>query len=170
MPFPLLKLIEWLTIYKYFILFPLVVIEGPIVMVITGFLSSTGQLNFFIAYLVIIIGDVVGDSIYYSIGRWGGPQFIGRWGHYIGLNLDHIKKLEYHYDRHTAKTIILGKLAYSMEVPFLIASGLAKVPFLKFMFYVFIPTIPKSLLFVLIGYYFLIQILYPLIYLSVYGF
>lgn len=148
------QIIILLTAYKYLFLFPIVVVEGPIVTVIAGFLASTGQLNPFVAYGIVVVGDLTGDTVSYMIGRWGRRRFIERWGHYIGLTIERIQKIEQHFDRHTAKTIILGKLAYSLEMPFLVAAGLAKVPYRRFLFYTFIPTVPKSLLFLLIGYYF----------------
>ncbi|NCF75532.1 MAG: hypothetical protein GWO87_03545 [Xanthomonadaceae bacterium] len=148
------QIIAFLISYKYFFLFPIVVVEGPIITVIAGFLSSLGQLNVFIVYGLVVIGDLTGDTISYMIGRWGGVKFIKRWGHYVGLNIKHIEKLEKHFDKHTASTIILGKLAYSIETPFLISAGIAKVSYKKFFLYTLISTLPKSLLFLLIGYYF----------------
>lgn len=151
---PLTQIIQWLLTYKYLVLFPIVVVEGPIVTVIAGFLSSTGHLNLFIAYAVVLLGDITGDSLYYCLGRWGGIRLINRWGHRIGLTTERVNKIEQHYSSHAAKTIILGKFAHSIEIPFLVAAGVAKVPYRKFLLYVFIPSIPKSLLFILIGYYF----------------
>lgn len=152
MSFP--QIIFFLTTYKYFFLFPIVVIEGPIISVIAGFLSSLGHFNIFVAYTVIVVGDLTGDTISYALGRWGGIKLIERWGHYIGLNVGHVEKFRNHFDKHTASTIILGKLAYALELPFLIGAGLAKVPYKKFLLYTLIPTLPKSLLFLLIGFYF----------------
>lgn len=148
------EIILLLTTYKYLFLFPVVVVEGPIITVIAGFLSSTGYLNLFIAYAVILIGDITGDSLYYCLGRWGSIRFINRWGHYVGLTIERVKKIKQHFINHTGKTIIIGKFAHSIEIPFLIAAGFAKVPYHKFLLYVFIPSVPKSLLFILIGYYF----------------
>jgi len=153
MIFSFTTIIQWLLTYKYFILFPVVVVEGPIATIIAGFLASIGHLNLYIAYGLIIVADVVGDSIYYALGRWG-TRFVERWGHYIGLTIERVKKIELHYTHHAGKTLILGKLAHSIEIPFLVFAGIAKVSYRKFLLYVFIPSIPKSLLFILIGYYF----------------
>ncbi len=150
----LTNLTNWLLAYKYIVLFPGVVIEGPILTVIAGFLASSGHLNLFIAYGVIVIADITGDSLYYFLGRFGGTRFIERWGSKVGLTLERVEKIENHYAEHAGKTLILGKFAHSIEIPFLVAAGLAGVPYGTFLWYVFIPTVPKSLLFILIGYYF----------------
>ncbi|MFH1772988.1 MAG: DedA family protein [Patescibacteria group bacterium] len=148
------QIILLLVTYKYILLFPIVVVEGPIITVIAGLLSSLGHLNIFIVYGVVVVGDLTGDTISYTLGRWGGARLIERWGHYVGLNIGHIQKFKNHFDKHTASTIIWGKLAYAMEMPFLIGAGMAKVPYRKFFLYTLIPTLPKSLLFLLIGFYF----------------
>src|SRR4030043_408463 len=50
MLFELTQIIAWLAKYKYFVLFPFAVLEGPIVTVIAGYLSSMNLLNFWIVY------------------------------------------------------------------------------------------------------------------------
>src|SRR3989344_3685438 len=121
------QIITLLTTYGYFLLFPIMVVEGPIITVIVGFLSSLGLLNVFITYVVVVIGDLAGDSIAYAVGRWGGIKLITRWGHYVGLNIGRIEKFQDYFYTHAAKTIIWGKLAYGLEVPFLIGAGLKMV-------------------------------------------
>lgn len=153
MHFSLAQIIQWLLAYRYFVLFPIAVVEGPIVTVAAGFLSSLGHLNLFIAYGVIVLGEMVGDTIYYWLGRWGGYPFINHVGRHVGITAERVEKIEKHYANHPARTIILGKFAYSLELPFLIAAGLFKVDYKKFASYVFIASVPKSFIFILIGYY-----------------
>src|SRR3989338_6750213 len=74
-------IIALLTTYKYLLLFPIVIVEGPIITVIAGFLSSLGQLNFFISYAIAVVGDVVGDCIYYALGFYGRQKFV--WYNFI---------------------------------------------------------------------------------------
>lgn len=148
------QIINWLLHYKYFVLFPVTIIEGPIVTVIAGFLSSLGYLNVVIVYLLAVIGDLVGDSIYYSIGKWGKRGFIKRWGKYIGLNEDRIGHLEGHFQKHSGKTLIIGKWSHAVGAVVLIAAGVAEMSFWRFVWFNFIASIPKSLIFIFIGFYF----------------
>ena len=60
--FSLDQIIGWLLVYKYFILFPVMVIEGPIITIIAGFLSSLELLNPFLVYVVVVIADLTGSS------------------------------------------------------------------------------------------------------------
>lgn len=150
----LLQITQWLIQYKYLILFPIVVAEGPIATVIAGFILSLGYMNFFIAYAVIIAGDIAGDAVYYVIGRFGGRHFVERWGRYIGLNPERVFHFEKHFEKHGSKTLLLGKLAHGIGAIFLVAAGLVRMPFLKFISANFFATLIKSLALLLIGFYF----------------
>jgi len=147
-------LILLITKYGYFILFPLATIEGPIITVIGGFLASLGFLNAFIVYGVVIMGDLVGDVIFYAIGRWGGRKFVEKWGQYIGVTPERVLHLEKHFEKHNVKTILFGKWTQSVGFAILMAAGMAKAPFKKFIWLNLIGSLPKSLAFLLIGYYF----------------
>ena len=138
----------------FLILFLLAFVEGPIITVIAGFLSSLGHLNIFIAYAVIVCGDVFGDIMYYSFGYYGREKFIERWGHYLGITMERIKRLEEHFKEHSGKTILFGKWTHAIGFAILLVAGIVKMPFRKFVWINFVGSLPKSLVFLLIGYYF----------------
>ncbi|TRZ64094.1 MAG: DedA family protein [Spirochaetia bacterium] len=152
--FPLAQITTLLIQYKYFILFPVAVIEGPIATVIAGFLAATNYLDPYIAFSIIVSGDLVGDILAYAIGRWGREKLIIKWGYYLGVNSERLKKIEGHFERNTGKTLLLGKVLHGIGGTFLIAAGIAKVPILKFIWFNFLGTVPKSFILILIGFYF----------------
>ena len=152
--FSLTQIISLLTAYRYIILFPFVVFEGPIITVIAALLASLGYLNIFLVYAVVVIGDVTGDCIYYAIGRWGGKQFIARWGKYIGINLEKINQLENCFKKNGKKILIIGKLTHAVGIIVLTTAGIAKMNIKDFILFNFIPTLPKSLFLIILGFYF----------------
>jgi len=152
--FSFAHIISWMLAYSYFILFPLAVIEGPIISILAGFLASMGSLNIFIAYGVVAIGDLVGDSMYYAIGYWGRKKFIERWGRYIGITPKRTEQIENHFKKHSAKTLVAGKLSQGVGAIILVAAGISKMRFREFIWYNLLATLPKSLILLLIGYYF----------------
>jgi len=148
------QIIPWLLQYKYFAIFPLAFFEGPIITVIAGFLSSLGYLNFLVAYLVIVIADLTSDLIYFWLGEFGGRRFIAKRGRYFGIASKQAERLEKYFRRHSGKMLFLGKLLHGVGTVFLVAAGLAKMPFLKFIFYNSLATLLKSLILLVIGFYF----------------
>jgi membrane protein DedA with SNARE-associated domain len=148
------QIVEWLLAYRYLVLFPIMVVEGPIITIIAGFLASLDLLNVYVVYVVIIVADLTGDFIYYSIGRWGRESFIDKWGKYIGLSPEKVERVEAHFQKHRKKTLILGKLSHAIGMPILVAAGIARVPLWQFLWFNFLATLPKTLVFLLIGYHF----------------
>ena len=146
--------IAWLLAYRYIILFPLVIIEGPLVTILAGFLASLGQFNLLICYPLIVVGDVIGDVLMYAQGRWGGKPAVERWGHYFGLKPEIIGRLEEHFKNHPGKTLIVGKISHFFGGPVLIAAGMARLKFSKFLWFNVLGTLPKSLVLLLVGFYF----------------
>ena len=140
--------------YRYLIIFPITVIEGPIISVLTGFLVAHGVFNFFVAYLVLMAGDLTGDIYYYFLGRWIRHPKIWQWRHWFGLNDERIKWLEGQFEGSAGRILVLGKLIHGVGSIILMGAGLSKVKFSRFLFYNVIGTIPKTLAFLLIGYFF----------------
>lgn len=151
---PLEQVVEWLLVYKYFVLFPIMVLEGPIITIISGFLSSLEILNIYLAFVIVVVADLVGDFIYYSLGRWGRTGFVDKWGKYIGITKEKVEKLENHFKKHTKKTLVIGKISHAIGGPILFAAGVAHVKVSTFFWFNFIATLPKTSVLLLIGYYF----------------
>jgi len=147
---PLAQIYAGLSKFQYLILFPVTAIEGPIISVIAGFLIAQGMMNFYLAYFVIITGDLAGDSLYYAMGKWG--KKLGM--RLLKLTPEKLKKLEHHFEHHSGKTILLGKLAHGIGTAFLFAAGAAEMPFGKFLYYNVLGTMPKSLILITVGYFF----------------
>jgi len=153
MIFPTLNTTHLLLEYRYLILFPLVVIEGPVVTIITGSLATVGIFSLLLAYPIIVIADLVGDSLYYAIGRWGRETFIKKYGKLLRLDERRIKKIEDHFDNHSEKTLVFGKVT-TLGSALLVVAGMSKMKYSKFIWINFLATIPKSLILLLVGYYF----------------
>ncbi|MDO8443534.1 MAG: hypothetical protein Q7S78_00905 [Candidatus Azambacteria bacterium] len=140
-------LVLLLTKYGYFILFPLAAFEGPIISLVVGFLIYLGYLQFLPSYAVLLLGDIIPDTIYYYIGRFGSERKIME---KYGPRLNIIKKL---WHEHGKKTMFFSKLAYTLSVPFLISAGLVKMPYRKFILYALPVTIFQYGIIMTIGYY-----------------
>ncbi len=140
--------------YKYFLIFPIAVFEGPIIIVISGFLVFLGYLNPIITYVVVVIADVIGDSLYYTIGRyWRRWQWVKKYAKFVGYDEESETFLEHHFEHHKAKTFLLAKVSHGIGGAVQVAAGIAKVSFQDFLFYSFLGTMPKALILLLIGYY-----------------
>lgn len=154
MVFSLGQISGWVAHYGYAALLPIMVIEGPIITVLAGFFSSLGYLNIFWVYGVVVVGDLIGDALWYGLGRFGRLSKLERWGRYVGITRQRVERLEKHFHEHSGKTLVLGKLSHGVGAAFLFAAGVARMPFRRYLWFNFLATLPKSLLLLLVGFYF----------------
>lgn len=147
-------IIKELIIYKYLFLFPVAVLEGPIVSIIAGFLVSTHNLNFYIVYLVLFLADLIGDILHYALGYFGRKHFVDRFGKYVGLNPARLEYLETLLHQNTGRVLIGSKFTQVVGGGVLVAAGMVHVNFFKYMFYSVVVAIPKTLMLLVIGFYF----------------
>ena len=144
----------WILHYKYLLLFLSVIIEGPVVTMFAGFSAATGYMNFWLAYLAILAGEVGGDALYYALGYYGREKIILKYGWITNIFLPEVKKIERLFKKHGAKTLFITKITHVIGLPFLIAAGIARFSLKRFLWADFLATLPKSLTFLFIGYYF----------------
>ncbi len=143
-----------LSQYKYWLIFPIAIFEGPIIIIISGFLVSMGVLNGFVAYTILVIGDTIGDSMYYCIGKyWGRSILVKKIGWFLGYDQYSEKFLEDHFKRHKIKTFLIGKISHGLGSSVQIAGGIAGVSYLEFVLLSLLGTIPKTLFLFIIGFY-----------------
>lgn len=126
------QILHSLELYKYLVLFPLCVVEGPIIAIIAGFLCANGMLNPLIAFPVIVAGDITGDSICYAAGRFAAPRFgrtVARW---IGVTEEKKARVKAMFNENPIKTISLSKIILGIGVAGIFLAGRARVPYLTF--------------------------------------
>jgi len=134
------------------VLAPVALIEGPIVTVIAAWLASRGLFDVWSVAAVVIAADLVGDFVFYGLGRGGLARLPARWRARLGLCSDRLARLAGHFEAKGGRTLLLGKLTHSFGFAVLVAAGAARMPPLTFFWFNLIGTVPKSLAFVGIGY------------------
>ncbi|MDO8407692.1 MAG: VTT domain-containing protein [bacterium] len=146
-------IISLLETYKYLILFPLAIIEGPILTVIAGFLVSLGVMNIYIVYAIVVLGDIIGDALYYGIGRFGSG-FLHRHGHWIGITSDRLERTKVLYHTHHFKSVVLSKVVYGVGLIGMVVAGSLKMPYKRFMLAASLVSLAQSAILIIIGIFF----------------
>lgn len=141
----------FLAQHKYVAIFPIAVVEGPIITLISGFLISLNYLDPAPTFMVVVSGDLISDSFFYVVGRFGRATFERiSW---FRIPEEKFKKLEERFKAHPMRTIALGKISYGLAGFFLMAAGASKIAYRKFLVYAAPPTALKSFSLLMIGYY-----------------
>ncbi len=153
MIFSLQSLIALEMQYQYTFLFPAMVIEGPIVAFIGGFLVSLGYLQFGWVYFFAVLGDLVGDTILYLVGRFGGAPLLRRYGSSFGVTAEKVERLKHHFTHHRTRTIFFGKATHGFGAAVLATAGALHMPYAEFLVTNLVFTAFKSFLFVGLGFF-----------------
>lgn len=135
------------------LLFPLAVVEGPIVTVIAAYLASLGYLDILRVYFVVVLADLAGDVGLFVLGRFW-HRLIPAGALRFGVEDRRLAQLEEHFRLHGGQTLLFGKLTHSAGFLILLAAGASGMPLRQFIYYNFLGTIPKSLFFSFVGYTF----------------
>lgn len=140
--------------YKYFLIFPIMIIEGPIIAVISGFMAYLGFLNIFILYPLLVFGDLIGDSLYYAIGKYCSRfMWVRKLLSYMGYNEKSEEFLKSHFEKHMAKTLLLAKLSHGLGGTVQVTAGIARVDFPPYISIELVGTMIKTLFLLVLGFY-----------------
>lgn len=128
-------IVSWLLAYRYPIAYPLAIVEGPVLMMISGFLVHLGFFSFWPIFFLTSAGDLTGDIIWYKIGEHGARRLIQKYGRFISLTEDNIERAEQFFRQHQTKILFISKITmgFGFALATLVAAGAMKVPFKKYM-------------------------------------
>jgi len=140
----------------YVLIMLLACLEGPILSVLCGLLIKAGYVKFWPVYLILMLGDILRDIVWYWIGKNLGHRFIRRFGHYIDATEEKVSKATALFHKHKNPILIISKVTngLGLAIVTLIAAGMAKVPFKNYLFLNFIGQLFWTGLLVAAGYFF----------------
>ena len=123
--------------YKYTILFPILVLEGPIATIISGMLSSPQfhEFNIIFLFFFVVFADIFGDTMYYSIGRFTGPKLISKFKQWREVDADYETRVKNFFRKYGNLAIILGKITHGIGWPIMLAAGSARMKYFRFISY-----------------------------------
>jgi len=136
--------------YKYWAIVPFALFEAPLLSIVVGFFATTGQLSLLPAFGIIVMGDFVGDTVLYILGRWGRP-LLDKAGLHLKVSAIQIQAGLAYFGRNDRRAIVISKLVHGVGFTGLIVAGSARVPFRRFAFTCLVVTISQSAVLVAVG-------------------
>jgi len=140
---------SWVIDYGYLAIFLLMLAESAcipfpseVTMLVGGWYSATGDLNFFWVVAMGVLGNVVGSWIAYGVGRTMGREVLDRYGKYVLIRSHDIDKAEIWWARHGEAATFFSRLLPVIRTFISLPAGIAKMPFGKFTLYTFLGCIP----------------------------
>jgi membrane-associated protein len=129
-------------------------VEGPGVAVISGFLARLSLIGLPQVYGLLVLADLIGDVVLYALGRRGRVGRLVRLMSVFGLTRKHIAVAIRQFRAKGGRILLLGKLTHSAGFAVLLAAGLVRMPFGRFLILNTLATLPKVAVFLGIGWMF----------------
>jgi membrane protein DedA with SNARE-associated domain len=128
-------IIEWILFYKYLIVIPIAIVEGPVLALICGFLLRLNLLALVPTFLLLMLGDIISDIYWYCIGYYGGRKFVLKFGKFFSIDEKKLEIVERIYHQHYVLILFLSKITmgFGFAVAIVAVAGITKVPFKKYM-------------------------------------
>ncbi|MEY4731149.1 MAG: hypothetical protein RL681_95 [Candidatus Parcubacteria bacterium] len=147
---------SWISAYRYAILFPLALVEGPVIMTVSGVLLKLGYFTFWPLYCILMAGDLAADILWYAVGYYGGQPLVRRYGKFFSLSDDLLAKTETAFHRHQNKILIISKITMGLgfALVILITAGIMRIPFKKYVAFNALGQTVWTALLISVGYFF----------------
>jgi membrane protein DedA with SNARE-associated domain len=149
------SLTELLLQYRYWILVPLSIIEGPVVAFVAGTLASLGYFNIYLLGLFFFVRDVGLDGAYYALGHYGGKTaFATRMLTKFGITDEHLEHVRLLWARRPGWTMLIGKISYGIASAFIVVAGKVRMPLTTFFGYGSLVAVLQYGALLFVGYFF----------------
>jgi membrane protein DedA with SNARE-associated domain len=122
-----MTIIQYILLYKYFIIIPFAIIEGPFLTVICGFLVAGRLLNPWITFPILVAGDIIGDGTIYWIGRTGRGAV-----KFFRVKEESLEDAKKYFRENHKKALITSKLVHGLGFTGLLAAGAVRVPYRRY--------------------------------------
>jgi membrane protein DedA with SNARE-associated domain len=103
-------------------------IPSELIMPLSGFTASRGNLNIFGVILAGTIGSVAGALFWYYVGRWVDDDRLKRWadrhGRWITMTSRDVEKADRWFDRHCHWAVLVGRLMPTVRTLISIPAGI----------------------------------------------
>lgn len=135
--------------YGYAAVFVLMALESAcipfpseVTMLVGGWYSSSGSLDFFWTGAAGVAGNMVGSWVAYGIGRTTGRALLDRYGRYVLIRPHDVDRAEVWWERHGEAATFFSRLLPVIRTFISLPAGIARMPFGKFSLYTFLGVIP----------------------------
>ena len=132
---------------------PMPVISGTVLLLFSGYMVYSKEMNFALTMVVAICAVLMGASILYVVMRRGGRPLLYRYARFIRVRDQHLARAEELVSRYGAWAFIFGRLIPSLRVWISVFGSLLGTPYPRYMLNLFIGCVLWSGTYIAIGYF-----------------
>jgi membrane protein DedA with SNARE-associated domain len=110
-------------------------VPSEFVMPFAGFLVAQGTFNFILVILTSTLGSITGSLIFYYVGKTGGHTLVEKYGKYVLVDIEDIKKTEEWFNKRGELTVFIARLVPVVRHLISLIAGVGKMNVKKFSLY-----------------------------------
>ena len=130
----------------------IIIIPSELILATGGILAAKKIFNFWIAFIVGLLGSVFCAIVIYFMGYFGGKPFIKKYGKYFFMKEDDLDKTDSWYAKYGLIAAAVGRNIPIIRTLISLPIGIARLSFTKFLLYTTLGSIPWTFVFVYFGY------------------
>jgi membrane protein DedA with SNARE-associated domain len=127
-------------------------IPSEIVVPYGGFLAAQGFTKLWMVIVVATVANLIGSTIAYAVGRYGGRALFLKYGRYVLVYPHHLDKAERWFDRRGELTVFFTRMMPGVRTFISLPAGVARMPVGKFLLYSALGSIPWNAGLAYLGY------------------
>lgn len=153
-------MLEFVENFSYFGLFLILLAEeSGIPLPIPGdiFIATVAALpnsNYFLTVLTVVSATLLGSTILFTIAQKIGRKLVLKFGKYIKITPERIKKIESWFVKYGGRAIVLGRLVPGLRIVTPAVTGLFNVSYKTFWLYTAIAAVIWGTIYFVIGKFF----------------
>lgn len=110
-------------------------VPGDTIILYAGYRVAQGEINPLLAGLCIVLATLVGSSVLYWLARVGGHRLVYKYGKYVHLDEQKLKRMECWLHEHQFAAIVLGRLVPGLRTAVTVVAGIFEVRYSAFLLY-----------------------------------
>ena len=118
--------------------------------------------NYFLVVAVVMTATLTGSTILFTLARKIGNKLLIKFGKYIKVTPQKVKKIEKWFEKYGGLAIVIGRLIPGLRIITPIVAGTFEVSYKTFWFYTTIAALIWANIYFLVGKFFK-EIFFPLI-------
>jgi membrane protein DedA with SNARE-associated domain len=126
-------------------------LPSEVIMPFSGYLVSQGRFTLWGVSLAGALGCTLGSAVAYAVGMYGGRRFILRYGRYVLVTPREVERADRWFARYGMAATFLSRLLPVIRTFISLPAGIARVPFIPFLVYAFLGSLPWSWVLAYVG-------------------
>ena len=132
----------YLEHYGYWAVFGAILLEnfglpvpGETLLIAGALLASRGKMHIVPLLVTACIAAVTGDNMGYAIGRFGGRRLVFRYGRYVLITEERLRKAEGFFGRYGGAVVVMARFLAVLRQLNGIVAGTVKMSWYRFLLY-----------------------------------